>query len=91
MAFSAADATDSSRMRRALSLGPIKMQALTFTCVSTDTSGTVTCDQLSEVSMILIDGLIRTTADTISGNVVTLAFNAPGGTTVAGNILAFGI
>lgn len=91
MSFSATIQTDSSRMRSPISLGPIKMQAMTYTCVSTDTSGTVTVPGLIEVNHIMVDGLIQNAAATFAGNVATLSFNAPGGTTIAGYIVAYGI
>lgn len=91
MSFVATIQTDSSRARSPISLGPIKMQLLTYTCVSTDTSGTVTVPGFIEVTSIIVDGLVQTTAATFSANVATLTFVAPGGTTVAGDIVAYGI
>ena len=93
MAFAAVDATDSSRMRRGISLGPIKMQFLTYTCLSTDTSGTVTADGMAEITAILIDGVQQSAAATFSGNVATLAFVCPTGSTTSpsGDIIVFGV
>ena len=91
MAFVALDKTDGTRIRPAISLGPIKMQNMTFTCLSTDTSGTVTADNLIEIAAIIIPGLVQTAAASISGNVATLTFNAPGGTTVAGDLIVLGV
>lgn len=51
---------------------------MTWTCVSGDTSGTVTADGLSSAKHIIMDGgLANTAAPTFSGNVVTLAFTDP--------------
>ncbi len=91
MAFTATIQTDSSRLRNPISLGPVKMQAMTYTALSTDTSGTITVPGFVEVNHIVIDGLVQTAAATFAGNVATLTFNAPGGTTVAGDIIAYGI
>lgn len=91
MAFVATIQTDSSRMRNPIALGPIKMQAMTWTALSTDTSGTVTVPGFVEVTHIVIDGLLQTSAATFATNVATLAFTAPGGTTVAGDLIAYGI
>ena len=91
MAFVAIDATDSSRLRRPVGMGDRKMQLMTYTCLSTDTSGTVTADGLTEITQIQIDGLVQTALATFAGNVATLAFNAPGGTTVAGSITCWGV
>lgn len=78
MAFSASDASDSSRARRAMSIGPLKAQFMTYSCSSADSSGTVTADALAEASMIITDGGISlTSAPTYSGNAVTLAFIPP--------------
>jgi hypothetical protein len=70
-------ATASTVEPRAVSNGPAKEQILTWTAVSGDTSGTVTASNLTEASIILIDGLKLTAAPTFSGNVVTLAFADP--------------
>jgi hypothetical protein len=91
MAFSASILSDSTRGRNAISVGPLKIQVMTYTCVSTDTSGTVTAPGLIEITAIHVDGLVQTTAATFAANVATLAFNAPGGTTVAGTITVYGI
>ena len=91
MSFSATIQTDSSRGRNPISLGPLKMQLMTYTCVSTDTSGTVTVPGFIEIAQIVVDGLVQTTAATFSANVATLTFAAPGGTTVAGDIVVFGV
>lgn len=87
MAFLAAD---SSSEPRAFSLGPLKLQILTYTAVSGDTSGTVTADALSSISNVFVDGgLAFTSAPSFSGNVVTLAFTNPAANR-AGTILVMG-
>jgi hypothetical protein len=88
MAFAATDSTVESR---AISLGPVKLQVLTFSVASGDTTGTVTCDRLSRVMHILVDGSLKfTAAPTYATNVATLAFADPGAT-VYGTIIAVGI
>lgn len=86
MAFAA---TNSAADPRAQSLGPRKMQVLTWTTVSGDTSGTVTADNLIRAENIIIDGLKLTAAPTVSGNVVTLAFANPAAT-IYGTCIVFG-
>lgn len=89
MAFAASDAGTASEPR-SFSLGPVKAQLLTWTCISGDTSGTVTADRLAYATHIIIDGgLIMNAAPTFSGNAVTLAFNDPVAT-VFGDILVLG-
>lgn len=87
MAFAA---TDSTSEGRSFSVGPLKMQILTFSAASGDTSGTVTCDRLYSVQHIIMDGgLTLTAAPTFATNVVTLAFNDPAAT-VYGTIVVYG-
>ncbi len=75
MAFAA---TESTLEPRAFSIGPQKVQILTWTAISGDTAATITSKRLSSVSHILIDGgLVLSAAPTFSGAVVTLAFNDP--------------
>jgi len=89
MAFSASNL---SAEPRAISIGPLKVQLMTFTVASGDTSGTVTADKLSSIRFILIDGVEQTSAATFSGNVATLAFKDPSTTgATAGDILVFGV
>jgi phage baseplate assembly protein gpV len=91
MAFAAVQATDSSRIRNPISLGQIKAQAMTWTCLSTDTTGTITAPTLAEATFIILDGINQTAAATYSGNVVTLTFAAPGTTgATAGDVIVFG-
>lgn len=87
MAFSASDSTSEPR---SFSLGPVKVQILTYTAASGDTSGTITADALSSAQHVLLDGgLALTSAPSMSGNVVTLAFANPGANR-AGTILVLG-
>lgn len=90
MALVASEATDSSRARRAFSLGPIKVQLMTYTVGTGITTGTVTATGLAEVNYIAIDGLVQTAAPTYSGNVATLTFADPGAS-IVGDIMIFGI
>lgn len=77
MAFAAANSTQEPR---SFSIGPLKLQIMTYTAESGDTSGTVTADALNEVLHVIGDGgLIYSAAPTVSGNVATLAFADPVG------------
>ena len=72
--------TDLAAEPRSFSIGPVRQQIVTYTCLSTDTSATVTFDRLRTVYAIESDGgLVYTAAPTFSGNVATLAFTAPTG------------
>ena len=87
MAFAAVNSTNEPR---SFSLGPLKMQVLTWSAASGDTSGTVTASALSSAQHILIDGAINhSAAPTFSGNVVTLAFADPLAT-VYGTLIVLG-
>ncbi len=87
MAFAA---TDSTKEARKYSLGPLNAQILTWTCISGDTTGTVTADHMHLAQHILMDGgLILTAAPTFSGNVVTLAFTDPAANSF-GTIVVYG-
>lgn len=87
MAFAAAN---SSAEPRSFSLGPLKVQILTYSVASGDTSGTVTADALSSISHILLDGgLILSAAPTFSANVATLAFVNPAATRY-GTVMVYG-
>lgn len=84
-------ATASTKEPRAFSIGPKKIQILTWAAASGDTSGTVTATGLSRAEHILIDGkIIQTSAATYSGNVVTLAFADPLAT-VVGTCIVIGV
>jgi hypothetical protein len=74
MALSSSTASGESR---AFSTGPLKVQLLTLTAASGDTSGTITCPGLSTITHVMISGLTLTAAPTSSGNVITLAFADP--------------
>lgn len=78
MAFSASNLTAEPR---AFSAGPVKMQLMTFSVASGDTSGTITADSLYRVDQVYLSGgLTLTAAPTYSGNAVTLAFVDPAAT-----------
>lgn len=77
---------------RSFSIGPLKIQILTFTAVSGDTSGTVTATALSRASAIFLDGGIRlSAAPTFSGNVATLAFADPSTAGYFGTCIVVGV
>lgn len=77
MAFSTSTANGEAR---SFSFGPVKMEIQQFSCLTSDTSGTVTAQRLSRVEDVLfIAGgtLCQTAAPAISGTTVTLAFADP--------------
>lgn len=87
MAFAAVASTAEARK---FSQGPVNMQIMTWSCISGDTSGTITAPSMSTVSHVIIDGgLVMGAAPTYATNVVTLAFNDPVAS-VFGTILVFG-
>lgn len=86
MAFSASNL---SAEPRAFSIGPLKMQLMSFSAASADTSGTVTADKLNEIVQIHVIGLELTAAPTLSGNEATLAFTDPAAT-VHGSLIILG-
>jgi hypothetical protein len=87
MAFAAANLTAEPR---SFSAGPCKLQLLTWSVASGDTSGTITCDSLSRVDQVYLSGgLTLTAAPTYSGNAITLAFVDPVATRY-GTALVFG-
>lgn len=65
---------------RAWSIGPVRMQVMTFSVASGDTTGTVTATNLSNIEGVIVSGVVQTAAPTFSGNVVTLAFVDPAAT-----------
>ena len=73
MAFAAVDLTAEPR---AFSVGPIKMELMTYTCVSGDTSGTITATSLTRLDAVSVPGL-NASAISISGNVATITFADP--------------
>lgn len=86
MALSASNLTGEPR---SFSVGPVKLQIITFSVANMDTSGTITVDGLSQVDGAIITGLTMSAAPTFSGNVITLAFSDPGAT-VHGQCIAVG-
>lgn len=82
-------ATNSTKEPRSFSIGPLKIQIMTYAAASADVSGTVTADGLSSAQHIILDGLQQTTAASFSGNVVTLAFEDPAAT-VTGTLIVIG-
>ena len=87
MAFAAVVSTSEPR---AVSIGTVKQQILTWSAASADVAGTATATSLSSISHVLLDGgLILTAAPTFSGNVITLAFADPAAT-VYGTMIVYG-
>lgn len=87
MAFAASASTAEPR---SFSIGPLKIQIMTYSVASGDTSGTVTAAGLASMSHIIVDGLLQlTAAPTFSSNVATLAFADPGATRY-GTIICIG-
>jgi hypothetical protein len=87
MAFAAVNST---KEPRSFSIGPLKVQVMTYSAASADTSGTITADALKEVFHVILDGAIsHTAAPTFSGNVATLAFADPAAT-VYGTVICIG-
>lgn len=89
MAFAAAALTGD--LSRAFSIGPKKIQLMTFSVASGDTSGTITAPGLSRIDhVVLSGGLDLTSAATYSGNVATLAFVDPAAT-IHGSVIVYGV
>lgn len=88
MAFAA---TASTKEPRAFSIGPLKVQIMTYSVASADVSGTVTASRLKEIMHVIVDGAagVATAAPTFSGNVATLAFADPAATRY-GTIICIG-
>jgi hypothetical protein len=87
MAFAAAN---SSKEARSFSIGPVKIQIMTWSAASADVSGTITADKLSSLDHVLLSGGLALTAQpTYSANVATLAFADPAAT-VAGLVICIG-
>jgi hypothetical protein len=74
-----------------MSIGPLKVQFMTYSVASGDTSGTITASGLKEVFHVIVDGAagVATAAPTVSGNVATLAFVNPAATRY-GTIICIG-
>ena len=87
MAFAASNST---KYPQAFSIGPLKVQIMTYSAASADVSGTITADSMSTLMHVYVDGKIQhTAAPTFSGNVATLAFADPAAT-VYGTIICIG-
>lgn len=83
-------AVDSTKEPRSFSIGPLKIQLLTYSAASGDTSGTLTADALYEIDHIILDGGLKfTAAPSLSGNVATLAFVNPAAN-IYGTAIAIG-
>lgn len=68
-------ATMSTSEPRSFSDGPFKKQLFTWSALATDASGTITCDRLSSVLHVQLEGgMSYTAAPTYATNVATLAF-----------------
>ncbi len=77
-------------VERSYSVGPVKIQHFTWTCVSGDVSGTITLTGLSSVVKVDIFGLPAQSAlPTYATNVATLAFADPVAT-IYGTGVAYG-
>ncbi len=78
MAFAAANLTAEPR---AFSVGPYKIQLLTWSVASGDVSGTITASGLYRADQVYLSGGLTLTAlPTYANNVVTLAFVNPAAT-----------
>jgi len=78
MAFAASNLTAEPR---AFSIGPFKIQIMTWSVASADVSGTLTADSLSRVDAVYLSGgLTLTAAPTFATNVATIAFVDPAAT-----------
>ncbi len=89
MAFTASALTTNG-LNRSQSIGPNKIQVMTWTAGNGDTSGTITADALSEVFQVILTGCTQTAAPTYSGNVATVAFADPAAT-VYGQVICIGV
>lgn len=77
MAFTASALTTEPR---SLAIGPLKIEIQSFSCVSTDTSGTASALRLSRVDDVWLIGpgtICQTSAPSISGLTATFAFADP--------------
>lgn len=61
---------------RAWSIGPLKIQILAFSRLSTDTAATITFDSLSTLKAVIVSGAGQSAAPTITNNGAVLALNA---------------
>lgn len=89
MAFAASAITGD--VGRGMSIGPKKIQLMTWSVASGDTSGTITATNLSRIDLVRVSGgLSLTAAATYSGNVATLAFADPAAT-IHGTVECIGV
>lgn len=88
MAFAASASTKEAR---SFSVGPVKIQIMTYSVASGDTTGTITASALKEIYHVIVDGPcgVATTAPSVSGNVATLAYVNPAATRY-GTIICIG-
>lgn len=90
MAF-AASALTTNGLNRAFSIGPVKVQIMTWAVASADVSGTITATALSRLDQVVLSGgLSLTSAPTYATNVATLAFVDPAAT-LAGSVICIGV
>lgn len=78
-----------SQEPRAFSIGPWKVELRSVSIADTDTSGTVTAENLSEVIMAIPAGLACTDV-AVSGATATLTFADPGAGGADGFVLLIG-
>ena len=91
MAFTGTDLVAGAAGTNSFSIGPLKLQILTYTLLSTDTSATVTFDKLNNVYAVLSDGgFTQSAAATFATNVATLAFTTAAAATGYGFIIGIG-
>ena len=84
-------ATNSTKQPAAFSIGPKKMQIMTYAAASADVSGTITADGLSQLQHVIVDGkILQTSVATYATNVATLTFADPAAT-VVGTIICIGV
>lgn len=83
--------TDLTAEPRSFSIGPMKIQIVTYTAAAADTTGTVSADRLGKIDAVLCDGgLQQTVAPTLSGHTATITFTAVPTGGVAGTMILIG-
>lgn len=76
---------------RSYSIGPVKQALFTYTAASGDTSGTFTVPFFHIIDAVMTDGGLQlTSAASISGAAITLAFTAVPTGGIAGTLLVHG-
>lgn len=71
-------ASELSAEPRSFSIGPEKIQVLSYAAISGDTSGSLTAGRLSRIDAVLsISGPLAAAVVAISGTTVTLTFADP--------------